>query len=66
MTSRCEYIELTSGQRCPSEAMIVAPRLECGVVALDGEMRLCRRHYDELWISAMVGRPQAVAGRSAT
>jgi hypothetical protein len=66
MASRCEYVEPVTGQRCPSEATIVAPRLEFGVIRIDAEMCLCRRHHDELWMSAVVGRPQAVATAGRT
>jgi hypothetical protein len=60
MAARCEYVEPVTGQRCLSEASVRAPRLEFGVVRLEDDARLCRRHYDELWMSAMVGRPQPV------
>jgi len=60
MATRCEYIEPVTGQRCASDATIVAPRMEVGVVRLDQDMYLCRRHHDELRMSAMVGTPQPV------
>ncbi len=60
MSTLCQYVEPITGERCVAVAGVVAPRVEFGVMVLGDRVMLCRRHYEELWLAAMVGRPQSV------
>jgi len=61
MVTRCEYIDPIVGDRCSSDATLRAPGVDYSMGVLPArEVQLCRRHYDQLWLAALVGAAERV------